>query len=65
MDSSVDSSVVDANLIAQLLPVHVTKQNGGQQIKLEKIPAHNIENERRVTALTFAIQDKFPANAIT
>ena len=44
------------------LPVHVTKQNGGQQIKFKKIPA--AEWERVITALTFAIQDKFNANAI-
>ena len=49
----------------RLLPVHVRKQNGGQQIKSQDFPVRDIKNKRRVTALSFAILDKFPANAIT
>ena len=31
-------------------PVHVKKQNGGQQIKSKNFPARDIENGLRVTA---------------
>ena len=59
-DQTFHLSVIDANETylkshcvqgARLVPVHVKKQNGGQQIKSKNFS--NKENKRRVTALIF------------